>query len=184
MGSSNQLVSVLSHERSFSDPGGRRVAFQPTEEEAGAVREFLKARVERLKGGLGRHGDNARRLDDYLASIDSGHQLRSFSGVFGDVQDAVAFTQQVDTALDMLEQEVAWTVSLDTGVFWDTHTDSHTEQIANNVILWNGLSRLLDGLKARSGARGGRLIDETKVVVISDVLAEKNSDAIQLRNLG
>jgi len=55
----------------------------------------------------------------------------------------------------------------------------HSHRVAFSSQPEKTLQRALNILRDREG-----LLPEDKVVVISDVLAEKNSDAIQLRNLG
>lgn len=168
LGSSNQLVTLLDPDKAFPVEGGGG-PLAPNAEEAGAVRAFLEARTDRIRRRRGQFGDNKRRLDDYLTSLGGSEQLAGFSHVMGDVTGGVSFAQQIDIALNMLEQEVAWSIGMDTGLAWDTHTDNHADQTANYAAFFAGLSQLVDGLKSRPGSRGGRLIDETAVVVISEM---------------
>ncbi len=169
VGTSNQLVTLLDPAKHFPIEGKPGGPFVKNQDESSAVQAFLQGRAERLRQRVGRHGNNARRLNDYRASLDSSQRLGSFSDALGDVASSVELTRQVDTVLDMMEQEVIWSASLDTGVSWDTHTNSHAAQTANTIILFEGLSQLIDGLKSRPGSRGGRLIDETAVVVLSEM---------------
>ncbi len=169
VGTSNQLVTVLDPAKAFPVEGAAAAPFAQTQDEASAAQAFLEGRANRLRRQVGRYGDNARRIDDYQASLASSSRLGAFGDALGDVTASVALTRQVDTALDMMEQGVIWSVTLDTGVSWDTHTNSHTDQTANNIILFDGLTRLIDGLKSRPGTTGGRLIDETAVVVVSEM---------------
>lgn len=88
------------------------------DDEASAIQAFLEGRTDRLSQRVGRHGNNAQRLSDYRSSLDSSQRLSSFNDALSDITSSVALTRQVNTVLDMMEQEVIWSASLDASVDW------------------------------------------------------------------
>ena len=169
VGSSNQLVTLLQPNRSVSPSRGRGEWSRTDWRRIQCHGPPLERRLARLRNRRGRFGQNGVRLDDFLSSMRTRNRLTDFGGAFGGVGSSIEFTQQIDVAMDMLQQGVVWSVALDTGLSWDSHTTAFAEQTANNIAFFDGLSHLVEQLKARNGLRGGRLIDETAVVVVSEM---------------
>ena len=169
LGSSNQLVTVLDEEKAYEVVGQQGAPTLPSDDESNAVQAFLRERADRLRAHRGRFGKNRQRLEDFVSSIQTSNRLRDYSEAFGNVTPSIPLGQQVDIALDMLSQNVVWSIGIDSGFFWDTHTNNHIDQAAGNRDFFPGLSALVDGLKSRPGSMGGRLIDETAVIVVSEM---------------
>ena len=169
VGSSNQLVTVLDGDQRFTSELGAAQTHYPSADEHEAVRAFLRGRADRLKDRRALYGANAKRVEDYLTSMRTQARLTSYAGVLGGVGSSVEFNNQIDIAIDMLEQDVVWSVAMDPGLDWDTHTNSHEDQTASCRAFFPGLARLVDALKTRRGSGGGRLIDETVVAVVSEM---------------
>jgi hypothetical protein len=169
LGNSNQIVTTLDPARAFPVLGQAQPPTPPSAAESEAVQAFLQNRAARLRDHRGRFGQNRQRIEDFVSSLRTSSGLTSYSEAFGDVTPSMPLGQQIDIALDMLAQNVVWSIGINSGVSWDTHDNNHRDQAANNLAVFTGLSALVDGLKSRPGSMGGRLIDETSVVVVSEM---------------
>jgi hypothetical protein len=75
-------------------------------------------------------------------------------------------------ACDLLSQGIARCVTLDTGggsLVWDTHSDNDVRQTPLWESTFAGLSQLMEGLARTPGVSAPRLLDETCVVVLSEM---------------
>ena len=79
---------------------------------------------------------------------------------------------KVALACELLSQGIARCVSLDTGggsLVWDTHSDNDVRQTPLWDSMCAGLSQLMEGLARTPGVSAPRLLDETCVVVLSEM---------------
>ncbi|HEX5059936.1 MAG TPA: DUF1501 domain-containing protein, partial [Kofleriaceae bacterium] len=77
-------------------------------------------------------------------------------------------TNQVELALDAIQQDISQSVMLNTRLGWDTH-DTNTDQAGFHETTFAGLMRLVDGLAARPGRKAGTtMLDDTVVVCYSE----------------
>ncbi|MEE2785946.1 MAG: DUF1501 domain-containing protein [Myxococcota bacterium] len=127
------------------------------------VRQRAKHRRQTAESQLGR-----RLSGDIEASVGRLQRLKSVSG---DINLAVDdLNTQVDSAIQALSLGLSRSVSIvsEGGFGWDTHEDN-----ANQTPLFNGLftelSRLMAALKNTPGQSGQMLIEETTVVVYSEM---------------
>jgi uncharacterized protein (DUF1501 family) len=82
------------------------------------------------------------------------------------------FSGQVDAALEVLALGLSRCVTLSSGtysLYWDSHAGNDDVQTYNFELLFSGLRKLLDGLAATPSPDGGVLLDDTLVVVLSEM---------------
>ena len=142
----------------------------PTDAEAALMRTYAQASVDRAHATRGARGYNRARVDDFLTSIDRAQRLRGLSGVLGHRGDTLGLDRQVAIALDALSQDVSHAAMISADTFaWDTHGDN-AQQGPLHDRLFAALGALVDGLVARPGrAAGTRMIDDTNVLVVSEM---------------
>jgi uncharacterized protein (DUF1501 family) len=125
------------------------------------------ARAQRRRNERGTIGSNQSRLDDFIASLRRGDDLRAI-GALGDLDYTRDLGVQATLAIAALERELSWAVQIETGSF-DTHTLNEM-QIAQHELLFAGLTVLVDGLANKSGKNGGAtMLDETVIAVVSEM---------------
>ncbi|MEN9785878.1 MAG: hypothetical protein RLZZ299_1142 [Pseudomonadota bacterium] len=112
----------------------------------------------------------AALFDAHASSVAGAHRLEE---VVGDVRwgEDSALSTQVDLALDLIRLDLSRCVTLayERLETWDSHADNFRKQGENQQALFQGLLRLLDGLAALPGHRAARALDETVVVVASEM---------------
>lgn len=165
-GTANQLGTLVDLQYGYPADGVAAPVLLDGDEQA-LVRAHVAAQAERVRAARGRAGENRRRIEAFIASLDRGDVLRSIGPVGG-----LEFTRdlgvQADLAVDALDRELSWAVQIETGSF-DTHTDN-SMQIIQHELLFGGLAQLLAGLDDRPGKHGGgSLLDETVVAVVSEM---------------
>jgi uncharacterized protein (DUF1501 family) len=154
VGATNQIVGLL-------DP-------TTTAAEDAILSKYANATANRVKATRGSLGYNKRRVDDFVEAISRGQKLQAVRDGFGTRGRTLALTSQVDLALDALDRDISQSVMINTRLAWDTH-DTNTDQAGFHETTFAGLTRLLDGLSARSGSTSGTtLLDETVVVCYSE----------------
>ncbi len=152
-----------------ADPSVDR--FLPDVNEAALVKEYVKARAERERAVRGAAGYNARRIDDFVRSLDRGESLKGFSGAFGsDFSFTLDLRVQIDIALRALQEGLSQSVHLEqTFAPWDTHAGNDLQGTLLEDLM-DALTLLADELAARPGkAAGSRMLDETVVAVVSEM---------------
>lgn len=179
VGATNQIVALLDEELGYPQLAGDTTApFVPSASEQDRVRAFLAARVEREREGRGALGFNASRIDDYASSLDRAQLLRDHADDFGTRGLVRTFEQQSEIAVEMLAAGVAWSVNIDAGISLDTH-ETNDDQGPLQETLFGGLTTLVDLLAASPGTQGGSLLDETLVLVVSEMTrTPKLNDAL------
>ncbi len=98
------------------------------------------------------------------------------SNVLKELRDVVnwsagsSFGEQLRFATDLLKLNVSRCVTVSFANYsWDTHIDNDLYQSYNFQALFTGLLDLFDQLRTLPGTAGGALIDETVVVVLSEM---------------
>jgi uncharacterized protein (DUF1501 family) len=166
-GTANQIGTLLDPFSAFPVVGEDLLRFAPDDHESALIRSHVEARAERERALRGQVGSNARRLEDFLASMQRGEDLRNI-GSLGEFDFTRDVHVQVDLAIGALERGISHVVQLEVGD-WDTHEDNSL-QTARHEELFSGLVQLFDGLAATPGSgSGARLLDETVVVVVSEM---------------
>lgn len=126
---------------------------------------FVRTRAQRRYNAAG--SQLMRRLNrDVEASIG---RLQDLKTVDGDINlSAEAFTQQIDSAVTALSLGLSRSVSVSSSGDWDSHEDN-SEQTPLFNELFTELHRLMGMLNTTQGQSGRMLIEETTVVVYSEM---------------
>ncbi|MCA9662307.1 MAG: DUF1501 domain-containing protein, partial [Myxococcales bacterium] len=160
-GSANQLVTLLDPLVSFPVEGKQGLPLIPKVEEEALIREHVLARAAREQMER-----PSKRLDDFVASLERSDAIREI-GQIGEIEFSRNFDAQIGLAVEALERDLCYSVQMESGG-WDTHENNEQQgQLADGF--YANLMTLIDELIARPGAQGGKLIDETMVVVISEM---------------
>jgi hypothetical protein len=172
-GSANQIRTLLTPEAALpkAEPFLTSQRFAPDGVEAGLLKGFVQARAQRAKELRGKLGYNADRYDDFLSSIERRDVLRGFSDGFGDdFTFTLDIREQIKLGMEAIQRGVCWSVHLEqTFASWDTHSDN-ARQSGMHQDLFEALGVLGDDLAARPGSAAGKtLLDETVVVVLSEM---------------
>ncbi len=169
VGSRNQLVALLDSDQRYPAAGGASSGFAPNAADEAAIRQWVQARAERERAVRGAAGYNRRRLDDFSSSLERGDRLRERAASFGNRGRNLDLASQMSLAADVLEEGVSRCATLDSRIGWDTHNDN-TRQAGFHDTVFGALKGLIDDLASRSGsAAGSTLLDETTVVVMSEM---------------
>jgi uncharacterized protein (DUF1501 family) len=137
--------------------------------EQAILTRHAKATADRVRSTRGSRGYNRKRVDDFVAAIDRGQRLKSVRAGFGKRGGTLALNDQIEMALDAIEQDIAQAVMVDSRQDWDTH-NKNTDQAPAHTALYAGLVSLLDGLSSRPGrAAGTKMIDDTIVLCMSEL---------------
>lgn len=160
-GTSLQDLATGDASRAASPPG---VPFPPSL--AALADDFVLRRTEQATDAArtaidrhlqGSHQEAARRLVDFQART-------------ADLDLSVGddFEAQCRLAIRLLSADLVRCVQVSSEGSWDTHADN-SAQAGLQVSLFQGLSALLANLEATPGPGGGSLLDETTVVVFSEM---------------
>ena len=169
VGAINQINALLPPGDFFPDlPQYEHERYEPTASDEELIREFLQRRTEREAATRGARGYNAKRVDDFRQSLLKADAIRNQSGAFGDFSFAFSLQDQADFAVRALSEDLSWTVGLDTRLDWDTHAFNE-QQGPLHEELFAGLTYLAEQLEATAGQSGSSLLDETLVVVMSEM---------------
>lgn len=171
-GTLTQVVGLMDSARDYPnaiDPMFTR--FDPNKNEAKLIEKYVRARAERERATRGQRGYNARRVDDFVQSLDRGETFKGFAGAFG---DELSFTLdlrvQIDVTLRAFEEGLSRSSHLEqTFAQWDTHTGNEYQSVLAED-LYDALGLLATELKSRPGSKSGsKMIDETVVAVVSEM---------------
>lgn len=169
VGQTNQIVALLDETQGYPAMAGDATpVFTASATEADRIREYVRAGVDRERAGRAAAGFNRARMDDFDVSLDRGDDLRGHAADFGKIGLTRSFAQQTEIAAQMLAAGIAWSVNIDPGVSLDTH-DLNDDQGPQQELLFAGLTDLLATLAATEGEGGSSLLDETVVVVMSEM---------------
>jgi hypothetical protein len=169
LGQTSQLVTLVDPRQAIRPTGTTGAMFALSEQERTASNRYLKARADRLRNVRGAAGYNKKRLDDFSSSIDRSDLLRQLGPSLGTRGGANTLRALIPLTINALQQGLSHTVMLDASQSWDTHTDNSDQGVFQNELFAN-LTLLLDSLSAQPGvAAGHTMLDETVIVVISEM---------------
>jgi uncharacterized protein (DUF1501 family) len=173
VGATGQLLSLIDPAASYAPPSGfplgaRQLASPlPDTNESLLIHKYTKARADRERAVRGAQGYNKARIDDFIASISRGENLKNYKGSFQRGL-TVDLTSQLDLALEGLQSGLCWSSCVRAGG-WDTHSDNAL-QSGYYEMLFAGLKYLGDQLSSKPGrTAGNKMIDETVVAVLSEM---------------
>lgn len=172
-GANNQLVSVLDPAAAYpAHPEtllGKPMALHD-EADSAAIAAYLQARAERVEAQRGQFGSNQKRLADFVSSLDKRQAIRSMAGLVGEKGFSPSLADKLETARLLIAEGMSWAVTVDSGLWWDTHVNNNSIQANSYRVLFGALNSLVQSLKESPGRRSGsKMIDETVVVVISEM---------------
>jgi len=111
----------------------------------------------------------AALADAYDASLERAIFLKNMQGIL-DWDAGSTLSTQSQMAIDTLSLGLCRCLTLSySGSGWDTHTDNDNDQSSNFEGLFSGLLSLMSELQVTPGTGGGTLLDETVVVVLSEM---------------
>jgi hypothetical protein len=172
-GATNQLKQLLDRTTVLQGPVGsgiRYPLFTAGASEDGLTQTWLEQQRARLSptAHVARHEAYAEALGRAQALRDQGADFAA-----GLSQGTVrSLSSQVQLALELLQTGLAHTLSIDSGMNWDTHTDNHAQH-ALLQQLFTGLDALAEGLSTRG------LLDRTVVAVLSEMTRTPRRNAEQ-----
>ncbi|MEZ4241118.1 MAG: DUF1501 domain-containing protein [Myxococcota bacterium] len=132
--------------------------------EAAGIRAYVAAGVARRRGAFA----GSAELDAYLDALDRSDDLVARAGTLGTETLLMGRELQRDLAVQALQTDLCAAVSLSSGLSFDTHTDNDL-QGSLQEDLFGELELLLDALAAAPAPGGGRLLDDTLVVVTTEM---------------
>jgi hypothetical protein len=168
VGFQNQLKLLVKDDANFPPPLDGSIAYPqylPTEDDRAALFAHLAARHEQLLARVDDGGFNARKLADRIESMARAQRFRTTGAEALDLLTlgaAPTLREQADLAVELLRSDLAATVSLNSGVFWDTHA-LNVGQHGLWEHLFDGLDHLMDRLTETG------MIEHTTVVAISEM---------------
>ncbi|HMV67674.1 MAG TPA: DUF1501 domain-containing protein, partial [Myxococcota bacterium] len=117
-----------------------------------------------------RGGADAEIAAAAARSVERAHDLRDASWELR-LSASYDLAGQLDTAVGLLARGLARCVTVSSGAYggWDTHVNNDQGQLPLFDLLFAELSRTLARLAALPGEAGGSLLDETTVVVLSEM---------------
>lgn len=163
-GSSGQLENLLSGRAlDLADvvPGGPNA---PAE----SLLDRYLARRAAARAAAATSALDVRLAGDLAAAVEDAASLKALRWTL-DFTGGATLEDQAQVAVDALARGVARCVTLSDGASWDTHADNDALQSPLWEDLFAGLAQLLARLGAAAGADGGTLLDETVVVVLSEM---------------
>lgn len=168
VGATNQIVALLDPAQAYPVVGGGAAPVLADADEA-AIRAYTVARAERERAVRGAAGYNARRVEDFVASLERGDDLRAVRAGFGQRGRNLDLVGQAQLAMDAIAGGIAHAVTLDSRIQWDTH-NNNAQQTAHHQGLYGALTAIAGELEARPGKTAGRtMLDETIVAVLSEM---------------
>lgn len=168
MGASNQLGDLLFRQHALR-PADRTswARVWPEDDERALVRAWVEARA----GGFGERaamGENARRANSFAVGLERGHQLLEHEAFFDAVPRGRDFADQAAVAVAALADGISRAVLLSGDGSFDTHQDN-VDQEAQYEATFDGVNALMAALEATPGAAGGTMLDETVVLIVSEM---------------
>ena len=126
--------------------------------------------ARRLAAVAETHSSSAmrHRADYYLTAQDRSLDLKDLALVL-DWSGGTALGSQIDLAVDALSMGISRCAMLSSNYGWDSHTNNDETQSANFENLFTSLVELMEKMSAMPGESTDYLIDETIVVVLSEM---------------
>jgi len=172
VGITNQLKALLSPIEAYPPrPGSPAVgtSFNPDQADRDLIRDYTKARAERVRATRGSLGHNAARIQDYVDAIDRGDALRPHVNGLGPRGVTLALDAQSIFAIDAINEGITHSVLVEDPESWDTHNNNADQNRLHNQ-LFGALTLVMDELTTRNGQdSGNKMIDETVVMVLSEM---------------
>ena len=169
LGERNQLASLVLPDRAQKPPD--RQSWQRhflTVEQRATVRAFVETRAARERAGRASRGVNAQRLDNFMLGLERAHRLHDYPDFFSAMSADKDFAAQAQIAASALAAGVSRTVNVRIGGGFDTHTDNH-EQAGLFDTAFADFTALMDLLAATPSPDGGTLLDDTVVMLLSEM---------------
>lgn len=169
VGAINQINSLLQPNGLFPELAQYDYdRFEATDADEALIRDFLERRAERQQATRGALGYNRARIEDFRESLQRSDAVRAKADAFGEFAFSFAIEDQVDLAIRALAEDLSWTVGIDSRLDWDTHAFNEAQGFLHET-LFAGLRYLAEQLEATPGSSGKTLLDETLVVVMSEM---------------
>lgn len=171
LGTTGQLSTLLDGSAIFS---GRHPARIPSPTAAARIDELVAARGSAFAAaaGVGQNALFGTNFDEALARLDLINALGPQIDLSMRVEGWVPVAQRAQPALACLELGLTRCAAVEHAGQWDATWDSHSaieRQSEHYEVLFTDLEDLLDDLEGRQGPAGGSLLDETTVVVFSEM---------------
>jgi uncharacterized protein (DUF1501 family) len=172
VGNTNQVKALLSPVDAYSAPlgaGYSQPTFSPDTGDETAIRAYVEARAQREYAVRGSKGYNKARIDDFLSSLGRGDQLKPYDANLGARGNTLQLLQQLGLAATVIQNGVSFAVMVDARLSLDTHTNNAAQGTLQDS-LYLSLKSLADDLASRPGKNAGStMLDETAVVVMSEM---------------
>lgn len=161
-GESNQLESML--EGYYIEETDLSVLPIPNDGRA-ILDRYVRERSQTLSSQFAQRGGR-KLLCDFRQSLDQVQQLKSLEQQINFASEEGG--SQLESALSALSMGLCRCATLADGRDWDTHEDN-SPQNPQFEDLFAELSRTLSKMSTTPGTHGGSLLDETVVVVMSEM---------------
>lgn len=157
----------------------------PTEPLSGsraAIDAWLRGRLDRRRASAWA-GKDRELADAFGIALDKADALKAMVGSV-DFSSGATLEDQAQLAVEALGQGIARCVSavfpgiLEEGT-WDSHSENDSLQSSFFESLFTGLNILVAGLAATPGTAGETLLDETVVVVLSEMGRSPQLNALE-----
>ncbi len=167
VGPTNQIIALLDPKQAYQT--GSSKPFATTSAEDDVLQAYSMASATATRTDRAANGYNAARVDDLTFSLQHARLLQGKAASFGHRGATLKLADQVTLGVTALQQGIAQSVMLNTELKWDTHSQN-TDQEASHQALFDGLKQLLDALATTPGQQSGTyMIDDTCVVVFSEM---------------
>ncbi len=163
-GSSGQLEGMLSG--SIIDWSDQQTG-RPNSQAEAQMDSYL---ARRLAAVADTHSSAAmrERAEYYLTAQGRAAELKDLATVLN-WSSGTDLSSQINLATDALSMGISRCAMISSGYGWDTHTDNDMLQSDNFEGLFSSLLELMEKLSAMPGTSTDFLIDETMVVVMSEM---------------
>jgi len=168
-GQRNQLKLLLDRELQYAGPKGAEWTYPqyvPHPDDSEGVQAWLEDQRSAFATlPAATSARSRRRLTDYAESVSRAALVTEQGDAFADVMEyglSSSLADQFDVAVDMILGGLCHSVSVDSGMSWDTHLNND-QQHGNYEELFVGLQSLMERLDAEG------LLQSTAVVVMSEM---------------
>ncbi len=169
VGHMSQIKALLDRETRFRAPASvpwTYPLFEPEKADEDAIAVFLEERTRAMQARFqGRDGRSAQRVADLLESRERARRFKEQgAGILDLLQlgEESLFYEQLGMAVDLIDQQVCRSVTIDTTYDWDTH-DVNVSQHLYYQQLFTGLDQLMTRLEELGH------LDDTVVAVMSEM---------------
>lgn len=148
----------------------------------GPIDTALRSRLDRRLAGAWTGADRDQ-VEAFREALEKADALKALSGTL-DFSSGATLEDQAQLAVEALRVGLARTVSavfpgsMEDGT-WDSHSENDSLQSSLFESLFAGLNILVAGLAATPGEHGGTLLDETLVVVLSEMARSPQLNSLE-----